>query len=56
MKCQYPDCKKKAEFSLGLNDPDSEPNYYCKEHCEKAKINTLMNLFDIKYSKKNRNI
>ena len=42
IKCQYPKCKKNATHSLGLNDPDSEPNYYCKDHCELAKMNTIM--------------
>ena len=44
MECQYPKCKKEATHSLGLDDPDSEPNYYCEEHCDVVKMNTIMEI------------
>ncbi len=51
IECQYPKCKREATHSLGLNDPDSEPNYYCEEHCEIVKMNTIMELGKIKRRK-----
>lgn len=47
MECQYPKCNKEARFSLGINDPDSEPNYYCEDHVESAKMNTIMEIFKV---------
>lgn len=45
MKCQYPKCKKEATHSLGMNDPDAEKYYYCEEHCDEVKLNTMLKLF-----------
>jgi hypothetical protein len=43
--CQYPKCKKEATKSLGMDDPDAELYYYCDEHIDKVKMNTLMEIF-----------
>jgi len=51
--CQYPKCKKEATHSLGLNDPDSEPNYYCEEHCRQVKINTIMKIREFRKEQSN---
>ena len=44
-KCQYPKCNKVATHSLGMADPDAEKYYYCEEHCDKVKMNTLMEIY-----------
>jgi len=52
--CQYPKCKKEATHTLGLNDPDSDPNYYCEKHCDMARINTLMEICSHNTSEENQ--
>lgn len=52
MICQYPKCKREATHTLSMNDPDAEKYYYCKEHIDEVKMNTMMNLFRNKNSKR----
>ena len=44
-ECQYPGCKKKAEFTLSMADPDAEIYCYCKEYVDIVKMNTMMEVF-----------
>ena len=45
MKCEYPECDAKAEFKLGLADPDSEKSHYCGGHVDIRRREIMMELF-----------
>ena len=44
MKCQYPNCKAEAAFSLGLADPDAERCFYCGGHIDIRKHEIMIDL------------